>query len=97
MEVVVVNIMVISPSRASAEGQSLHPFWWIADGAQCCVKTDKQHLQQWQPGTPSVPRSPAKSASVASHLLRPSSPHPLPYSSTVVAFKETHLSSGLST
>lgn len=71
-------IIVILPSSASAQGHSLHPFWWIADWGQCCVKTDKQHLQQWQLGTPSVPRSPAKSAYVPSHLLRPSSPLPLP-------------------
>lgn len=75
---VFVVIIIILPSSASAQGHSLHPFWWIADRAQCCVKTDKQHLQQWQPGTPSVPHSPAKSASVLSHLLRPSYPLLLP-------------------
>lgn len=60
-------------SSASAQGHSVHPFWWIAYGVQRCVKTHKQHLQQQQPGTPSVPRSPSKSAHVPSHLLRPSS------------------------
>lgn len=59
-------------------GQYSIPFWWIADRVQRCVKIHKQHLQQWRPGTPSVPHSPAKSAHVPSHLLRPPSLLPLP-------------------
>ena len=52
---------------------ALSSFGDFANRVQHCVKIHKQHLQQWQPGTPSVPRSPAKSAHVPSHLLGPSS------------------------
>lgn len=61
-----------------AEGHRLPSFWWNANGVQRCVKTHKQHLQEWQPGIPSAPCSPSKSAHVCSHLLRPSALLPLP-------------------
>lgn len=89
--------IIILLSSASAQGHSLSSFWRIAYGVQRCVKTHKQHLRQWQPGTPSVPHSPSKSAHVASHLLRPSSLLLLLAVSTVVAFQKAHLSSGLLT
>lgn len=43
-----------------AEGHRLPSFWWNANGVQRCVKTHKQHLQEWQPGIPSAPCSPSK-------------------------------------
>lgn len=75
---VFIFIIIILLCSSLPEGHGLHPFRWIANGVQRCVKTHKQHLQEWQPGIPSVPHSPSKSAHVRSHLLRPSSLLPLP-------------------
>lgn len=78
MVVFFIFIIIILLCSSLPEGHGLHPFRWIANGVQRCVKTHKQHLQEWQPGIPSVPHSPSKSAHVRSHLLRPSSLLPLP-------------------
>lgn len=80
----------ISPVCASASSPSLYVN--CRSNATLC----KDNVW-WQPCTPSVPRFPAKTAFVPSHLLRPSSLSLPSLLFSVSAFGKTHLSCELLT